>query len=432
MPDRTLMVLLNGVCVGELAQDAMGRIRFSYDMAVRSWLPKATPLSLSLTPDMESHEGPEVAAFLWGLLPENPAVLSRWAREHGVSAANPVALLRHVGMDCAGAVQFVPLNDHGRVLDVGGVEWLDDDGIAQIIRGLHHDSAAWHPGHEEGQFSLAGVQAKVALLREGGKWGRTWGRIPTTHIIKPAIPDLIDQDVNEHLCLAAARAVGLTAARTEIRTFGDQTAVVVERYDRVRIDDMWVRVHQEDLCQSLGLHPVHKYQSEGGPGPEDVAALFRRVQPSTEAHESVRAFVDALIFTWLLAGTDGHAKNYSVLLSGDQVRPAPLYDISSALPYPDVMNPHKIKLAMKIGREYRLKSVGWSSWRRLAERLDLDCDALWDRIDELAAALPDALSDAAATPEVRSLRRSLPGALVDAAAARVRELLRLPRAAARG
>ncbi|WP_354534043.1 MULTISPECIES: HipA N-terminal domain-containing protein [unclassified Nonomuraea] len=91
------MVLLNGVRVGELGQDAMGRIRFSYDTAVRSWLPTATPLSLSLTPDVESHEGPEVAAFLWGLLPENPAVLSRWTREFGVSAANPVEPRRSAG-----------------------------------------------------------------------------------------------------------------------------------------------------------------------------------------------------------------------------------------------------------------------------------------------------------------------------------------------
>ncbi|MFI7708203.1 type II toxin-antitoxin system HipA family toxin [Nonomuraea sp. NPDC049480] len=432
MPGSTLMVLLNGICIGELTQDAMGRIRFSYDLEVREWLPNATPLSLSLPSHVETHDGPEVEAFLWGLLPENPAVLTRWAREFGVSAANPVALLQHVGMDCAGAVQFAPLSHYERVLDAGGVEWLDEDGIAQIVRGLNRDSAAWHSGPEEGQFSLAGVQAKVALLCEDGKWGRTWGRIPTTHIVKPAIPDLVDQDVNEHLCLRAARAVGLTAARTDIRTFGDQSAVVVERYDRLRANDVWVRVHQEDLCQSLGIHPVHKYQSEGGPGPEDVAALFRRVQPPHQAQVSVRAFVDALVFNWLLAGTDGHAKNYSVLLSGDQVRLAPLYDISSALPYPDVMNPHKIKLAMKIGGEYRLKSVGWSSWRRLAERLGLDGDELWSRIDELARALPDALSDAAAAPEVRSLGRPLPGTLVDAAAARVSTLLRLPRAVGRG
>jgi len=34
----------------------------------------------------------------------------------------------------------------------------------------------------------------------------------------------------------------------------------------------------------------------------------------------------------LIAGTDAHAKNYSLLLAADQVRLAPLCDIVSALP----------------------------------------------------------------------------------------------------
>ncbi len=56
--------------------------------------------------------------------------------------------------------------------------------------------------------------------------------------------------------------------------------------------------------------------------------------PARESAGAVRRFADALIWNWLIAGTDAHAKNYSLLLAGDQVRLAPLYDIASALPYP--------------------------------------------------------------------------------------------------
>ena len=40
-----------------------------------------------------------------------------------------------------------------------------------------------------------------------------------------------------------------------------------------------------------------------------------------------------LIFNWLIAGTDAHAKNFSLLIApGPQIRLAPLYDLASALP----------------------------------------------------------------------------------------------------
>jgi len=42
---------------------------------------------------------------------------------------------------------------------------------------------------------------------------------------------------------------------------------------------------------------------------------------------------DALVFNWLIAGTDAHAKkNYGFLFAGDQIRLASLYDITSVLP----------------------------------------------------------------------------------------------------
>jgi len=50
----------------------------------------------------------------------------------------------------------------------------------------------------------------------------------------------------------------------------------------------------------------------------------------------VNRFVDALAYNWIIRGTDAHAKNYSVLLSGSQVRLARLYDIATAsTPYTD-------------------------------------------------------------------------------------------------
>jgi serine/threonine-protein kinase HipA len=102
-----------------------------------------------------------------------------------------------------------------------------------------------------------------------------------------------------------------------------------------------------DMCQALGLHPTRKYESDGGPGVRRIVELLR--EQSSSPDEDVQSFLDAIAFNWLIAGTDAHAKNYSLLLGQNGVvRLAPLYDLASILPYPAV-DMSKVKLAMKIG-----------------------------------------------------------------------------------
>jgi serine/threonine-protein kinase HipA len=64
---------------------------------------------------------------------------------------------------------------------------------------------------------------------------------------------------------------------------------------------------------------------------------------------------------YLLAATDAHSKNLSLLYTRGPSRPsmrlAPLYDIASAWPYPRRIAPQKMQLAMRIGRHYRLKEI---------------------------------------------------------------------------
>lgn len=65
------------------------------------------------------------------------------------------------------------------------------------------------------------------------------------------------------------------------------------------------------MCQALGLSPAVKYQSEGGPSPEQIITLLRRaITPQVIAETEVGRFVDGLALNWLIAGTDAHAKNY--------------------------------------------------------------------------------------------------------------------------
>jgi serine/threonine-protein kinase HipA len=418
---KTLVVLIDGLVVGNVTEEPDGRLRLTYADSWRDRL-GATPLSLSMTLGQRVHGDSVVRAFLWGLLPDNEQVLDRWARSYQVSARNPFALLRHVGEDCAGAAQFTsPDRVEALVAGDGGVKWIDEDNIAERLRTLRRDPAAWHVS-VTGQFSLAGAQAKTALYLDAttGRWGDPWGVVPTTHILKPAVSGLDDHDLNEHLCLSAAGLVGLSTARSQVMSFGDERAIVVERFDRASgPQDAVRRIHQEDICQALGLPPTTKYQNEGGPSPEQIVALLRQEIRSPAARADVARFVDALAFNWLIAGTDAHAKNYSVLLTGNEVRLAPLYDVASSLPYDEFYVP-RLRMAMRIGGEYRVDGISGRHWRRFATENGLDPDELTTRVDELAARTTDAFAAAAIAGEVADLGSDLPNRLVDRVAERIR------------
>lgn len=419
--EKTLVVLLGGRQAGLLTEDRAGRLQFTYDTM---WQDNsaATPLSLSMPLATRSHGDSVIRAFSWGLLPDNEQVLERWGRRYHVSARNPFGLLRHVGEDCAGAAQFVtPDRLDDLLIGAGRIEWIDATEIAERLRILRKDPTAWHAART-GQFSLAGAQAKTALHYnvETKRWGVPSGVVPTTHILKPAVTGLDDHDLNEHLCLETARLVGLRAARTWVASFANERAIVVERYDRIRTDGTTLRIHQEDMCQALGLPPTRKYENEGGPTPERIVDLLRNeVRPATAAAESVDRFVDALAFNWIIGGTDAHAKNYSVLLSGRQVRLAPLYDVASAMPYDDVYVP-KLRMAMHVGGEYQIAGIGGRHWRRLADQVGLDPTTLISRIDQLAAEIPGGLEAATSVDLVRSIGSDLPARLLDQIATRSR------------
>lgn len=387
-----LVVLIGGREVASLQRGPRGRWTLRYASSWRNDR-SAFPLSLSMPLAVRDHGHDILEAWVWNLLPDNASVLERWARRFQVSARNPFALLAHVGEDCPGAVQIVPPDRVAPLAQQAPfqVDWLNEDEIAARLDLLQRDHAAWRAPQDTGWFSLAGAQPKTALLWHEGRWGVPRGRTPTTHIFKPPIPGLLGHVENEHFCLTLARASGLPAASTEVRAFGEHRVIVIERYDRVHTAELVaaaateeqaaplrrlaeerpiLRLHQEDGCQALGLPPTVKYQNEGGPGPEELATLLR--EHSSRPTEDLGTLLEALAFGWIIGGTDAHAKNYALLHgAGGRVRLAPLYDIASTLPYFPVQ---KLKLAMKVGGEYRLGFIGARHWGRTGEGLGLGAE----------------------------------------------------------
>jgi serine/threonine-protein kinase HipA len=483
-----LLVLLDGREVGVVRQHR-GRLSFAY---AASWSDAtgAYPLSLSMPLAAKEHPHAAIEPFIWGLLPDNELVLSRWAQKFHVSARNAFALISQVGEDCAGAVQFLTPEKRDALVTAppAQTQWLTEAEVANRLRAVRADASAGRSPRDTGQFSLAGAKPKTALLFDGKRWGVPSGRTPTTHILKPPTGEFDGHAENEHLCLQLANALGLPTEHSEVLKFEDTTAIVVERYDRVNLrksaavcaeksqslaheaalaaasddpdtrskapvlereakEDRWLaeelskqatviefgRVHQEDFCQALRIHPARKYQNEGGPSPKQIIQCLRENISSSKLAKSnpkfpfaivddVSTFLDALVFNWLIGGTDAHAKNYSLLIgSGGIVRLAPLYDIASVLAYPNI-DPRKAKLAMKIGDRYGLTDVSLSDWRKLAANCQTDEESLVSRIKEMATELPDRLSDEVKLIHQGGLTHRVIDTLADALPKRAEEI----------
>lgn len=384
-----LVALADGRVMGEIRRSRAGRLTFVYDESWRS-RSGAYPLSLSMPLVVAEHGHARIEPWLWGLLPDNEMILNRWGQRFQVSPRNVFALLGAVGEDCAGAIQLAAPDRVPALLetDQGAIEWLSTSDIAERLALLRKDQSAWRTAGDTGQFSLAGAQPKTALLFDGARWGVPSGRWPTTHILKPPVEAFDGHAENEHLCLALARSLGLSAARSQVQRFKDEVAIVVERYDRLRGDTGVRRLHQEDLCQALGLPPTKKYQNEGGPG---VGAMLDIIRThSGEPQEDAWTFARALMFNWLIGGTDAHGKNFSMLIgAGGRARLAPLYDVASALAYD--FDPRKLKLAIKIGGKYLLEEIGHRQWDKFASEARLPKQEVLLACRDMAHSFPQAI-----------------------------------------
>ena len=390
-PD-SLAVLSGSEVVGTVER---GRERTAWFQYTASYTESDVSVPLSLTAPVTAGRY-EISGWMDGLLPDRLEVREQWGRRYGAASWQPFDMLATpIGMDCAGAVQFCPHDQADGLRERrGGTVALSDEDTATHLAAVRSGIAAPMRALEEWPpFSLAGAQGKTALHLADGVWHFATDGTPTTHILKIAMPAYPDNDLVEHVCMATLRRADIPVANTKIVHFGDERAIAVERFDRRRDPDGTLRrIHQEDMCQALGFGPDLKYQRYGGPAPSDIADELRS-QPDQPA-ASLQRFRDALVCNWLLAGSDAHAKNYSVLLSAGGAVLAPLYDVCSMSPYIGNRDLSDLALAMDVGWARSLSEANDPrAWLQCSEELELPHAETAGRVEELSETIPAALCD---------------------------------------
>jgi serine/threonine-protein kinase HipA len=151
---------------------------------------------------------------------------------------------------------------------------------------------------------------------------------------------------------------------------------------------------QEDLCQALGVPPMRKYQSDGGPGIVEVMSFLNG---AIAPYEDRLIFMKAQIVFWLLAAIDGHAKNFSIFLTPGGYRLSPLYDVMSAAPYPE-FPVQKVKLAMAIGDKgyCRLSQIQLRHFYQTGKKAGLSEQDMDNLFSDMSERMEGAIAEAAA------------------------------------
>ncbi|MGA7780918.1 MAG: type II toxin-antitoxin system HipA family toxin [Paraburkholderia sp.] len=379
------------------------------------WLddPQGRPLSLSLpfTPGNQPWRGRLVADYFDNLLPDTEPSRRRIATRYQTGGTAPFQLLARLGRDCVGALQMLPPDETPvGLMSIRGHP-LAESAIARLLRdATSTPGLGQHEPVDELRLSIAGAQEKTALLRHGDQWLVPEGSTPTTHIFKLPLgrvgnmqADMRTSVENEWLCSKIVAAYGLPIAQCDIALFEDQKVLIVERFDRrLSSDASWLlRLPQEDMCQASGTPALQKYQADGGPGIEDIIDVL---SGSERAALDRRNFYMTQMLFWLLAASDGHAKNFSIAhLSGNRYASTPLYDVLSAHPIIGRGAHHlaaqKVKLAMAVQskeRHYLINQIQRRHWVAQGQRIGFSEAEVEEMIGDLTMRTKDAIDEVAA------------------------------------
>ena len=340
---------------------------------------KVRGLSSALEPDGYPFEEREFKSFFTNLLPEGSTTrqLSRMMR---VATGDYLGMLGHMGFETIGALLMAPSPDTLDKLPTPGYEpappeLFDDLAFDPVVTTARFSRRS--------RLSLSGAQTKISLaLPEGMRiedanpsdWLVPTGAAASTHLVKLASPSEVGILWNESACAHIARHCGFRCAiPTPVK--GLPNAIAVPRFDRIWVDDPTygrrvLRLHQEDLCQAVGLEPYLKYQIKGDPHYYPSTFVKPAIEGSSlDAKRDIMEFALRTMFDFLIGNSDNHLKNTSLLYSPDwtQERLAPRYDMT-CIPLTD----YSTSMAFPLGTRWEPQEVTSSEIAEFADSLGVN------------------------------------------------------------
>ena len=386
---RHLQVLLHGIEIGELSEMADGGTEFHFLEDYFDLVPRPV-LGQKFEDDLKrnhrSRKRVVLPDFFANLVPEG-RLRELIEKTTEVETGDDLALLAFVGGDLPGAVSAGTFEGEELVSEQRSNSRLASD--EDSVGGL--------------RFSLAGVQLKLSMLREGEKLTLPVQDSAGNWIVKFDSPSFPNLPENEYSMLKWAAGAGFDVPEVHLHDLDDldenaaflatvrqlveegTKVLAVRRYDRADEGP----IHQEDFAQAVGLPPDKKYEQVRH---EDMAVLVRQLVDEAAVDEYIRR----LVLIVATGNGDAHLKNWS-LIYPDRVRAqwSPLYDQVATVAW----SAPSRSLALKLGGIKDFGQIDRDAFDRLARRANIEIPRLHGLIaetlsrlrqtwDELACDLP--------------------------------------------
>jgi len=146
----------------------------------------------------------------------------------------------------------------------------------------------------------------------------------------------------EYVAMRLAKEVGLNVAPVKITSAGGKHIILIERFDRIKVDAGWQRKAMLSALTLFGLDDMMaRYASY-----ETLAEIIRH--KFTDPKETLEELFSRLIFNILCGNTDDHARNHAAFWDGTDMSLTPAYDIC-----PQGRSGHEASQAMLISGDNR-------------------------------------------------------------------------------
>ena len=375
-PDAWARAVLPDYDAGRRRRAEPPAVGFSYApswLATRGAFPISTRFPLGSPVDRDAFQ-----VWASNLLPES-GHLRNLGQAIGVDTGDVVGLLSRIGRDTAGALS---IGAPGITLAGHAVPVPDGAALERVIEEL--PAKPFLAGEDGVSMSLAGAQSKLGVaLAPDGRIAIPVDGAPSTHILKPDSKALFGGVQNEALCMTLAGLCGLPVPAVTTGLAGARSYFLVERYDRFVRDGRIRRRHQEDMAQALGVPPGSKYESNSsgtkGPSAADMFGVARASLPPAD----VALLLDQFAFNVLVANTDAHAKNYSMIIMPGGARMAPIYDVMCSSVWSGITP----NMAQKVAGKSRGDHLQERHWFRFAQSAGLRADDVVGRVERLGRAV---------------------------------------------
>jgi serine/threonine-protein kinase HipA len=296
-------------------------------------------------------------------------------RDANVEALDELTYLLESGSDRIGALDF----------QLSPTDYVRRGGRATPLQELLHaaekvdagtpllpelDQALFHGS------SLGGARPKAIIDDGEHKLIAKFSSSSDTHDVVKA----------EFVAMRLAARVGLDVAPVRLEHVAGKDVLLVERFDRIRIDrGIWQRKAMVSALTLFGLDEMMaRYASYA-----DLTEIVRH--RFNEPRETLRELFGRLVFNILCGNTDDHARNHAAFWDGERLTLTPAYDIC-----PQNRSGNEASQAMLI--------VGEDRRSRLATCLDAAPSFMLD-----TAAAEDLI-----TRQIRALRKSWDEVMVEA------------------